>query len=246
MGGTAIIDVDSYLYKASLTCGQLIELQDGLYYEAYNINNAIDYLTKFANDMMDATNTSNYVFVTGGVGKNFRYTINPMYKSNRKQQKKPIMLDLVRDKCFHIFPMSYTPCLEADDTCRILYEQDRDNVIVSLDKDLKTFESKIYDPLHNQMRYTSSIQAEANFKRQLLMGDATDGYTGIPKVGKATADKLIMAGITIDDIVEKYIEAGLSIDDFKLTYNCAKIIGKDDYKDGVITLYGGEKLDTRT
>lgn len=245
MAGTAIIDIDSYLYKASLTCGELVELGDGMYYEAYNLNNAIGYLREFAHNMMDATNTDDYVFVTGGVGRNFRYTINPLYKSNRKQQKKPIMLDIVRDKCFHMFPVMYTPCLEADDTCRILYEQDRDNVIVSLDKDLKTFESKIYDPLHCKMNYTSRVQAEANFKRQLLMGDATDGYSGIPKVGKATADKLILSGITIDEIAEKYIDAGLTIDDFKLTYNCAKIIGKDDYHDGIITLYGGETLDTK-
>ena len=125
-------------------------------------------------------------------------------------------------------------------------EENKDNVIVSVDKDLRTFSGKIYDSYHDVVKFITKEQADANFKRQLLIGDKTDGYNGIPKVGNATADKLILNGITIDDIIEMYIDKGLSIDDFKCTYNCAKILGKDNYKEGVITLYGGEQLDTRT
>ena len=69
---------------------------------------------------------------------------------------------------------------------------------------------------------------------------------GIPKIGPATADKLILEGITEDEIAEKYVECGLGMDTFKMVYNCAKILGKEDYNDGVIKLYGGEKLDVRT
>ena len=147
--------------------------------------------------------------------------------------------------CFANFPIVYTPHLEADDTCRILLEEDKENVIVSIDKDLRTFSGKIYDSYHDEIRFISPKQAEANFKRQLLIGDTTDGYSGLPKVGKATADKLLLKGITIDDIAQMYIEAGLGIEEFEKVYNCAKILGKDDYNDGVITLYGGKKLDLR-
>ena len=239
----AIIDIDTYLYKASLMCSELVEIQDGIYYEAYNINKAKDYLQQTVDSLTQKVGCDSYILVTGGVGTNFRYLINPNYKANRKKQAKPIMLDKVRDMVFKCFPVCYTPYLEADDTCRILLEENKDNVIVSIDKDLRTFPGKIYDAYHDKLRCITPQQAEANFKRQLLMGDKTDGYNGIPRVGTATADKLILNGITIDDIVEKYLEAGLSIDDFKTTYNCAYILGKDDYKDGVITLYGGERLD---
>lgn len=241
----AIIDADTYIYKAALTCNELIEIQDGIYYECYKIDNARKFLQQVANDLPNKVGCDEYVFVTGGIGKNFRYIVNPNYKSNRKKQAKPIMLDKVREMCFNEFPMVYIPCLEADDTCRILLEENKDNVVVSVDKDLRTFSGKIYDSYHNIMKYISPQQAEANFKRQLLIGDKTDGYDGIPRIGKATADKLLLSGITIDDIVEKYIEAGLSIEDFKRTYNCAKILGKDDYNEGIISLYGGEKLDVR-
>lgn len=242
----AIIDVDTYLYKAALTCNELVMLQPGMYYECWNINSARYYLSGVIDSVLQRTGCDEYVFVTGGVGKNFRYIINPEYKSNRKKQAKPIMLDKVKEMVFDEFPIVYTPHLEADDTCRILMEENKDNVIVSIDKDLRTFPGKIYDSYHDTLKYISPKQAEANFKRQLLIGDKTDGYVGIPKIGPATADKLILDGITIDEIAEMYVEKGLGLSTFELVYNCAKILGKEDYNDGVITLYGGKTIDTRT
>jgi len=239
----AIIDADTYLYKAAIACSELVEIQDGIYYEAYNINNARKYLKDEFENLTTRCGCDEYIIVVGGVGKNFRYIINPDYKSNRKKQAKPIMLDKVKDMIFSEFNVYYIPCLEADDTCRILLEEDKDNVIVSIDKDLRTFSGKIYDSYHDTVKFITQLQADANFKRQLLIGDKTDGYSGIPKIGTATADKLLLSGITIDDIAQMYIDKGLGIEAFEMVYNCAKILGKDDYKEGVITLYGGKKLD---
>ena len=241
----AIIDADTYIYKASVMCKELVDLGNGIYYEAYNINKAREYLTEIMKSLTVKVGCTEYVMVTGGIGKNFRYLINPQYKSNRKQQAKPLMLDLVRDMCFKEFPMVYIPCLEADDTCRILLEEDKNNVVVSIDKDLRTFSGKIYDSYHDKFNYISPEQAEANFKRQLLIGDKVDGFSGLRGIGKATADKLLLEGITIDEIAELYVSKGYTLDDFELVYNCAKILGKEDYKDGIITLYGGKKLDVR-
>ena len=241
----AIIDADTYFYKAAITCNELVELQEGMFYEVYNIHKAMSYLSEEFNRLSAKCNCDSYVLVTGGVGDNFRYIINPAYKSNRKKQAKPIMLDKIRDMVFKRFPIVYTPFLEADDTCRMLLEEDKNNVIISIDKDLRTFTGKIYDSYHDEIKYISPIQAEANFKRQLLMGDKVDGYDGLPRVGKATADKLLLKGITIDDIAQMYIDAGLGMDQFEKVYNCAKILGKEDYNEGVITLYGGKKLDLR-
>lgn len=241
----AIIDADSYIYRAALTCNELVELQDGVYYEAYKIDNARQYLKQTMEELTVKSGCDEYVMVTGGVGKNFRYLVNPQYKSNRKKQAKPIMLDKVRELCFSEFPMVYTPCLEADDTCRILLEENSNNVVISIDKDLRTFPGKIYDSYHDVLRYISPQQAETNFKRQLLIGDKTDGYEGLPKIGPATANKLLMEGITIDEIAEMYVDKGLGLEVFEMVYNCAKILGKKEYSDGIITLYGGKKLDVR-
>ena len=243
--GRAIIDADSYFYRAALICSELIQIDNDTYYEGYKINKARNYMKEVFSDLASKTNCDDYILVTGGVGKNFRYIINPDYKSNRKKMARPIMLDKVREMAFNEFPVAYIPHLEADDTCRILMEEDKDNVVISIDKDLRTFVGKIYDSYHDTIRYVTPLQAEANFKRQLLIGDKTDGYSGLPKVGEVTANKLLLNGITIDEIAEMYIEKGLGIETFEMVYNCAKILGKDDYNDGVITLYGGKKLDLK-
>ena len=241
----AIIDSDSYMYKAATTCNELVDLGEGKYYECYDINKAYNYLLETFQTLASKCNCSEYILVTGGVGDNFRYIINPSYKSNRKKQAKPIMLDKIREMVFNNFPIVYTPHLEADDTCRILLEEDKDNVVISIDKDLRTFSGKVYDSYHDDIRFITPKQAEANFKRQLIIGDKTDGYDGIPGYGPAKADKLLLSGVTIDDIAQMYVDLGLGIETFETVYNCAKIIGKDDYNNGIITLYGGKKLDLR-
>lgn len=243
--GRVIIDGDSYLYSASLACSELVEISDGVYYESYVLNNARMYLMNCIDSFCSRCNANDYVLVVASNSNNFRKLINPKYKTNRKKQKKPIMLDKVREMVFKEFNCAYIPYLESDDVVRIMYEQGDNNYIVSIDKDLKTFPCTIYDTYHDTFSYVLPQQAENVFKRQLLMGDTCDGYTGIKGIGKATADKLLLDGITIDDIIQKYLDNDMTIEDFKRTYNCAKILGKDDYEDGVIKLYGGETLDVR-
>lgn len=241
----AIIDADTYLYKAALTCKELMEIGPGIFYEVYNINNALKYLKETFEGLTSRCGCDEYILVLGGVGKNFRTVLNTNYKSNRKKQAKPLMLDKVKDLVFKEFTACYIPCLEADDTCRILMEDSPDNVIVSVDKDLRTFPGKVYDSYHDEVKYITPTQAEANFKRQLLIGDKTDGYAGLPKIGPATANKLLLKGITEDDIAQMYIDSGLGLETFEMIYNCAKIIGRKEYNNGVITLYGGKKVDLR-
>ena len=152
------------------------------------------------------------------------------------------MLDIIRGIVFNEFPVAYIPRLEADDTCRILVEEDKNNVLVSIDKDLRTFESKIYNPDKKDMRYVSKAQADIAFKKQLLTGDKCDGYDGLYGVGPKTAEKLLLDGITIEGILDLFLEKGYLQEDFERVYNCAKILGKEDYRDGTITLYGGKTI----
>ena len=53
----AIIDSDSYMYKAACICGELVDLGEGRYYECYNINKAYNYLVEiFTNLSVTVTN----------------------------------------------------------------------------------------------------------------------------------------------------------------------------------------------
>lgn len=244
--GRVIIDGDTYIYKAACACSSLINIDKDLYYEGYDLNKARTYLREAVANLCEKCRVDDYVMVIEAVGStNFRKMLNENYKSNRKNIKRPVMLNIVRKMVKEEFVTASIPCLEADDVVRIMYERGDGNVIASIDKDLKTFPSTIYDSYHDTFTYVLPQQAEANFKRQLLIGDATDGYSGIKGIGQATANKLLMDGITEDDIMQIYIDKGMGIEAFKSTYNSAKILGNNDYKDGLIQLYGGEVFDIR-
>ncbi len=238
----AIIDIDSYLYRASMMCEELVTKDGVVYTTQYNTNKAMQYLTDIADSIMKATKTSEYVFVTSNNKTNFRKIINPLYKSNRKKQAIPIMLSVVKDLIFKKFPVGFIPHLEADDTCRVIYETDG-GIVVSIDKDLRTFPCKIYNPDKDKMEVVSDKQADSNFKRQLIMGDTCDGYNGLKGYGVKTTDKLLEKGISIQDIIDLYLEEGYTIDDFKSVYNSARILGKDDLVNNGVKLYGGEILE---
>lgn len=241
----AIIDADSYVYKAACNCNLLYQLPEGLYIEAYSLNAGLNWFQSTIQELCINAGCDEYILVLGTGTQDFRRVINPNYKANRKKQKRPIMLDKVREEIKKSCTNYQIPMLEADDVCRILSEQYKDSIIISIDKDLRTIPGRSYDSFHNKIRYISPIQAEANFKRQLLMGDSTDGYSGLPGVGPKTADKLLASGITIEDIAQMYLDKGLGIEDFEMVYNMAKIIGNNEYKDGVITLYNGKQFNTR-
>ena len=244
--GRVIIDGDTYIYKAACACSSLINIDKDLYYEGYDLNKARAYLKETITNLCERCRVDDYVLVIEAVGStNYRKMLNENYKSNRKKVKRPVMLNIVRDMVKKEFTTASIPCLEADDVVRIMYERGEGNIIVSIDKDLKTFPSTIYDSYHDTFTYVLPQQAEANFKRQLLIGDATDGYSGIKGIGQATANKLLIDGITEDDIIQMYIDKGMDIEAFKSTYNSAKILSNNDYNDGIIKLYGGEVLDIR-
>lgn len=241
MGRKAIIDIESYIYRASVATQSVIK-QGKYYIEAYDLDKARDFLKEFMDNILNTIGADDYVVVLGGIN-NFRKIINPSYKANRKEVKRHPMLNIVTQEVPKMFNTVFIPYLEADDTCRIIYEENKVfNIIVSIDKDLKSFPCRIYNPLHPELgvQDISVDVANQNFYRQLIMGDATDGYNGIPKYGEAKANKEISNSIDIEGIKKLYIDNGLTEKDFINTYNMAKILSSKDYDDGIIKLYNSE------
>jgi len=239
MSRKAIIDIESYIYKACACTSTLVQLEGSTYTEGYDLEKAKEYLTKLVDDVILATGADEYI-VTMGSTKNYRKFINPNYKSNRKDSPRHPMLGMVTDLVFELFETTYIPYLEADDVCRIIYEEDRfNNIIVSIDKDMKSFPCRLYNPdkPDKGIENISKEKAQANFFKQLIMGDKCDGYNGIPNYGEAKASKLVENGITQQEILDLYLANGLQESDFITTYNMARMIPKDSYSDGVVKLY---------
>jgi len=142
-----------------------------------------------------ATHTQvNYVtFLTGN--KNFRMHVDPEYKANRKDVKKPEHLPAIRKYLqTHHFAQVSEGC-EADDFfgqgCVDARKENMEPVVVSIDKDLHQIAGIHYNFVRDEFYVVTDRQADACFWRQMLEGDRADNITGINQVGPKKAAGMI-------------------------------------------------------
>ena len=138
----------------------------------------------------EATKSKEATFCMTDHKGNFRKDVDPNYKSNRKGSRKPVgyvaLCDWVRDT----YKTITKPMLEADDCMGILATKPENIgkcIIVSDDKDMRTVPSRIYRPMSGEFIDVTEQDADRFFLTQCLMGDPTDGITGLKGVGAKTA-----------------------------------------------------------
>lgn len=178
---------------------------------------------------------------------NFRKDVLPSYKSNRKETRKPMCLPAIREWLVKEHGAIIWPKLEADDVLGILATKPKreatDNVIVfSRDKDLKSVPCQ-YTKNGIEVETITKQEADYNFLKQSLMGDMTDGYTGIKGVGEVKAKKILgdVSDFTLEEgiskVKEAYTKAGYDEHDMLQQINVARILRHGDYKEGEIKLW---------
>lgn len=124
--------------------------------------------------------------------QNFRKDVLPTYKANRKDKRKPMVLNALRKYVMEKHNGVMWKNLEADDVLGIMATEpsDEKRIIVSIDKDLKQIPALIsVDGF--VVNETPLKLADYWFMIQTLSGDVVDGYTGLPAVGIKTAEKLL-------------------------------------------------------
>lgn len=124
--------------------------------------------------------------------KNFRKALVPSYKASRGP--KPSGFAQLKDwahKEFDGAALQY-PNIEADDLIGILLTEAPDSrIAVSFDKDMKTLPGLHHNPKIGVTQRIEEKEANLNWLRQVLTGDAIDGYTGVPKIGPVKASKIL-------------------------------------------------------
>lgn len=232
MNRLLIVDIESYIYKSLTACKFLHEINKGIYTEAYNVNKAIEFLEDNLNRLMDTLQADSCELVIGDT-HNFRKDLNPNYKANRPS--KPPIYDVVLHRVKQEFKPISLKNLEGDDTCRILYEDDSfypntEKIIVSIDKDFFSVPCKFYrDLLNNKLIDIDEDTAQYNQNKQIIMGDTSDNYKGIPGYGEVKATKFLEFSREEKEIVKLFENNGLTKDDYIMNYNMCHIIGIDDY-----------------
>lgn len=237
MSKLIILDVESYLYKASHACRELKEVKDFIYQEQYDIRKGIDYIDGAVKRLKNKLKAQDVVMVVGDPNENFRKTLYPTYKGNRTQPK-PLMYELLLDYIITKYEVVSLSTLEADDVARIIYEDKKnfsqeEKVIVSIDKDFYTVPNvQFLRDLNDDavVEFINEETARYNLMLQTIMGDATDGYSGIPLWGKAKTVKWLREKPRIwADVLKLYQDNDLTGDDYVKNKYCAKLVGLKNY-----------------
>jgi len=170
--------------------------------------------------------------------KNFRKDVLPSYKSNRVGVRKPMILPALRQHMLDNHDAIIIEGLEADDVLGILATEKsnkKDSIIVSVDKDFKQIPTKICLDGETVQIVTEDM-ANHWFMIQVLMGDATDGYTGLPGCGIKTAEKILGPEMRPldelwDIVVEAYAKKGYTEKEALQQARVAKILRAEDYNE---------------
>lgn len=140
---------------------------------------------------------------------NFRKRIYPEYKANRTAEKPKAYLD-VREAIEIEYETWCIEGLEADDVMGIAGSRDPNNfVVVSRDKDMLTIPGRVFNPDHDKKpRLIRREVADKLWMMQTMMGDKTDNYPGIPKVGEVKAQEILTDPHTIIKAPAEYYKSG--------------------------------------
>jgi len=180
----------------SLLDGDLIAFRCAATAENENEEVAVFRTNEFVENLLKLTEATSYEVYVSGDG-NFRYSIFPEYKANRKGKYRPKYEKACKQFLIDQWGAGQAHGCETDDMLGIRQTQLGDNsTIVSIDKDLSMVPGWHY---HWEQRRLGEVIAPAkrfyvtpeegirNFYRQLVLGDSTDGIKGVVGSGKKAA-----------------------------------------------------------
>ena len=159
----------------------------------------------------DDTITSIEIYMTGKTGRlhcdglqpNFRHLYVDDYKAQRKDSRPPAGLQELWAYIFTVTECEGLPVkvyvgdgCEADDIVVYLKNNFDDVLIAALDKDvLYQSVGKHYNYGKKEFVEVDELEARKYLYFQMIAGDPSDGYKGVPRVGKVGANKALQ-GLT--------------------------------------------------
>ncbi len=226
-----LIDADGFLYKAVAAAEYEADWGDGVIVLSTNLNQAKDMFTSQINAVCERFGSRDLVMVISG-SNNFRYQVDPSYKSNRKGNRKPLGFKLLIEWMREEYgdKVIQHDLLEADDYLGILATRPGapESVIVTDDKDLKTIPGTLFRL--GEMSTIDKDQAERYWLYQTLTGDPVDGYKGCPGIGPVSAEKILSKpGDRWVNVVQAYRKAGLTEADALTQARLARILHYADW-----------------
>ena len=237
-----LVDADILAFRASSSVQKDIDWGDGLWtchaylsdaiFQFKELFEAICHKIKYDPD-------EDEVIMCLSDKDNFRKILNPEYKANRKNSRKPTCYKGLVEWIKSHYVYEVEKYFEGDDIISWLAyklnEEDKDVWVVSGDKDFLTVPNvTFFDFLRDKTTVVDEKTAVYNLMYQVIIGDKADNYFGIPGYGPVKAKRYLDEHL--DDLqgatVELYEKEGLTFADYMFNYNMAHLLDTSTY-DGV-------------
>ncbi|WP_018868292.1 MULTISPECIES: exonuclease [unclassified Thioalkalivibrio] len=194
MGRLALIDGDIYAYEVAAGAEESINWGDGLWTLHSWEEPAIAHLEYRIRSLVEAVEADDYMVILSD-SNNWRNGVLPTYKQNRVGQRKPLLLNTLKEYLREKHKARIEPGLEADDLLGIMATSNltKQPVVITKDKDLQTVPGLHFLSHKPERGIFEVTQEEADNWHliQALAGDVTDGYTGCPGIGVETAREIV-------------------------------------------------------
>jgi 5'-3' exonuclease len=180
---TALIDGDILTYRIGFSSNEPDE-------EKF----AISRMGNFVDRLIKVTGIDSYEgYLTGK--KNYRSEIatEQSYKGNRKEARRPVHYDSLREYLITKWGFKLQEGQEADDAIGIkAYSLSEDSsCVMTIDKDLDMIRGWHYNFVKEDLYYVTEAQAIKNFYIQILTGDRVDNIPGLKGIGPVKARKIL-------------------------------------------------------
>lgn len=227
MSDTLYLDADIIAYRAASAAESAIDWGDGMW-TLHSFEPDVERLMEqFIDQLREQSGINNFVACISD-NQNFRKEVASYYKANRKDTRKPMLLQYAKDYLYEKYSGVIIPKLEADDVLGIMAGTDPDCVIWSIDKDLLTIPGRHF--IDGEHVTIDKAKADHWFYYQTLVGDSTDNYSGCPKVGPKKAEKILEDSEDYwASVVAAFEKAGLNEDVAIENARLARILRAEDF-----------------
>lgn len=234
MNTLLLIDGDQFIFRATAAVEREIRWDDQNHVLACNRNQAWDNLVSMLERIFERFDTREHV-LTFSAPPNFRYEVDPTYKSNRAGQRKPLCYADLREMVETAYKCLAMPGLEADDVMGILATKPgkTPRIIVSADKDMKSIPTSVWDG--EDLVAVSQEEADRFHLYQTLIGDTSDGYSGCPGMGDVGATAFLNEPYMLESY-DHVLKSGPRKGTYETRWSKVPLDGKPAWL-GVVSIY---------
>ena len=219
------VDGDILLYKSAISAEVEYEWDADCWSLMTDLKDAKDAFKTQLETITTRLKPDETVICLSDPSSNFRKTVDPTYKSNRRGTRKPIGYKALKAWVVDKYATMQKPGLEGDDCLGILATRPgNDCIMVSDDKDLLGIKGRLYRPSKDELINTQVNDAERFFLTQVLTGDAVDGYKGCPGIGPKKAETILGTRPHWGAVEQAFIKAGLTKEDALTQARLARIL----------------------